>query len=236
MKNTLRTLVLAVLTAAFVLVTTGLFSASRVAFAYKVLNFPFYHYQDANSKMNNFVVSGWTGDFTALKIDTRGAENDTDENTYIRLRYIPGMGKQAAYGKNVPDMAFQKGYAGLAIQSNPENRWGTLRGGYDLSKAKKLFFFARGKNGGEQIEVGMREKNRNVMNRSLGLIELKKEWKLYEIDLTNLGFNETAGGLYVIVHARDNVYSAEVDIDEIYYTREVQPNYTVESIFAKDKI
>lgn len=236
MKNTRKYLVFAAVLAVLALVANGLYAVPQVAYAYKVLNFPFYLYHNADSKINNFVLSGWGGDFTALKINSRFTEGKTDENTCIQVRYIPSMGKQPAYGKVAPDMMFRNGYASLAIQSNPENRWGSLRGGYDLSSAKKLVFSARGKNGGEKIEVGMRAKNRNVMTHTLGMIELKKDWRVYEISLNNSAFDEIAGGLFVMVHSKDRIYSVEVYLDEIRFIRDEQPNFTMDENAANGKI
>lgn len=232
----MKTMMMVVFAMAF-LVTAPAFGAKKVVFAYPVMRYPFYLYQDAGCKLNNFVISGWTGDYRSLKIDSAAVEDITADNTCIRIRYMPGMTKQASYGKQAPDMALQEGYAGFAIQSNPENRWGTLRGGYDLTKAKKLFLFARGKNGGEKIEVGMRKKNANVMTASAGIIELTKEWKVYEINLNNISFNDSAGGLYVLLHSKDKVFSTEVYLDEIYYTQDKEPSVSIMTERAvKDKI
>lgn len=201
----------------------------QVAYAYPVLRYPFYLYKDAGNKINNFVMAGWTGDFRSLKIDTSSVEDRTVDNTCIRVRFIPVMQRQAAYGKIAPDMTVGHGYAGFAIQSNPENYWGSLRGGYDLTKAKKLFLFARGKNGGEKIEIGMRKKNSDEMTATAGMIELTKQWKVYEINLNNLSFTDSAGGLFVLLHSRDKVMSTEVYLDEIYFTQDKMPSVTMEN-------
>jgi hypothetical protein len=198
--------------AALVMCSLQLYGESKVAYAYKVSRFPFYVYQDATSKINNYVVTGWTGDYRSLKIDSTWKESEADENTSIRISYIPKMDSKA-------------GFAGLSFQANPENYWGSLRGGYDLTKAKRLFLFARGERGGEKIEIGIRRHNKNEMSRSAGRINLTKDWKLYELDLTGLTFEDTAGGFYVILHSA--VYSEVVYMDEIYYSQDTQPAFSV---------
>lgn len=197
--------------AAVLMFSLQLYGEPKVAYAYKVSRFPFYIYQDATSKINNYVLTGWTGDYRSLKIDSRWKENETDENTSIRLSFIPRM--------DIKDSI-----AGISFQANPDNYWGSLRGGYDLTKAKRLFLFARGERGGEQIEIGMRKHSRNEMSRNSGLINLTRDWKLYELDLTGLSFEDTAGGLYVILHS--HVYSVTVYLDEIYYSQDTQPAFT----------
>ena len=235
MKKMLAVLVLVALNAALAYSSTS----REVAYAYPVLRFPFYAYQDAGSRLNNFVLSGWTGDYRFLKIDTASLEDITADNTCIRVRYAPVMNARPGYGKQAPDIATRDGYAGFAIQSNPENRWGSLRGGYDLSKAKKVFFFARGKNGGEKIEVGMRKRNENDMTASAGIIELTREWKVYEVSLDGLTFNDCAGGLYILLHGKDRIHSSEIYLDEIYFTQDREPSLTIRSGKSgegKDKI
>lgn len=189
-----------------------LYGEPRVAYAYKVSRFPFYVYQDATSKINNFVLTGWTGDYRQLKVDSRYKESETEDNTCIRLSYIPRM-----------DSTF--GYTGISFQANPENYWGSLRGGYDLTKAKRLFLFARGERGGEKVEFGMRKRNVNEMSKSIGVVSLTKDWKLYEIDLNGLTFNDLAGGFFVIL--RSKVYSETVYLDEIYYSKDTEPAFTI---------
>lgn len=198
--------------ASLVMFSMQLYGEPKVAYAYKVSRFPFYVYQDATSKINNYVLTGWTGDYRQMKIDSRYKENDREENTCIRISYVPRV-----------DSKF--GYTGLSFQANPENFWGSLRGGYDLTGSKRLFFFARGDRGGEQIEFGMRRHQVNEMTKSSGKITLTKDWKLYEIDLSGLGFKDMAGGFFVILKSK--VYSETVYLDEIYYSKDTEPAFTI---------
>lgn len=213
MRKTMTVKVVAAAVLMTLLAAWKTYGDDRVAYAYKVSVFPFYVYQDATSRINNFVVTGWAGDFRRLKIDSRWKESESEDNTCIRLTYIPSYDDRA-------------GYAAVAFQQNPENHWGSLRGGYDLSRAKKLFLFARGERGGEQVELGLRKKGRNEISRTAGMIELTKDWKLYEIDMAGMTFEEVAGGLYVILHAKNKIYSSTVYLDEIYYSAETKPAFT----------
>lgn len=198
--------------ASVVMFSLQLYGEPKVAYAYKVSRFPFYVYQDATSKINNYVLTGWTGDYRQLKVDSRYKESDTEENTCVKLSYVPRM--DSKYG-----------FTGISFQANPENFWGSLRGGYDLTKAKRLFLFARGERGGEKVEFGMRKLHMNEMTQSVGVISLTKDWKLYEIDLSGLTFNDMAGGFYVIL--RSKVYSETVYLDEIYYSKDTEPAFTI---------
>lgn len=83
-----------------------------------------------------YVPSGVMGSTEAVVIDSACKEQPKFGKTCMKCQY-----REAA------------NWAGLVWQ-NPANDWGDLPGGCDLSKAKKLSFWARGKSGGEQIKFG----------------------------------------------------------------------------------
>ena len=70
------------------------------------------------------------------------------------------------------------GWAGVAWQ-NPANNWGEFDGGYNLTKAKKLSFWARGDKGGEIVEFklgGTAANYPDSENLTTGALTLKNEW------------------------------------------------------------
>ncbi len=81
-----------------------------------------------------------------------------------------------------------------------------VAGGYDLTGAKKLTFWARGKEGGEKIDFGVGilgsdKPYPDTVKAKLEGVKLKKDWKRYTIklkgkDLTRVksGFFWTLGG------------------------------------------
>ena len=99
---------------------------------------PFYVYADRSSMNNHFIPSGWLGDYGDLKYDGASKEDPYLGDTCIKIVY---SGK-ASNGAR---------WAGIYWQY-PANNWGTVDKGYDLSKATKLTFWARGAKGGERIE------------------------------------------------------------------------------------
>ena len=73
-------------------------------------------------------------------------------------------------------------------RSHPANGWGKQPGGYDLTGAKKLTFWARGKEGGERIDfglglIGSDKPYPDTAKAELKGVKLKKEWRRYTIDL-----------------------------------------------------
>ena len=73
------------------------------------------------------------GDTKAIKLDPAWAERPQSGKTCLRCEF-----------------AADHGWGGVVWQS-PANDWGDRGGGYDLTGAKKLTFWARGEAGGEVV-------------------------------------------------------------------------------------
>lgn len=114
--------------------------------------------------------SGWMGNTEKIEMDL-----ESDVN--------PKSGK---YSLEVTYRGFD-GWAGVAWQ-HPLKDWGQLPGGFNLTGAKKLTFWARGKNGGERISFGIGiladdvPYNDTVM-KELSELKLSDDWKKYTINL-----------------------------------------------------
>ena len=77
------------------------------------------------------------------------------------------------------------GWGGVVWQ-DPLGDWGDLPGGYDLTGATKLTFWARGAKGGEKVKFGfgvLRDKKYNDSSGSESLVTLTADWKQFAIDL-----------------------------------------------------
>jgi hypothetical protein len=164
-------------------------SVAEAAGTFKV--FPIY--TDAKSADNHFSPSGWMGDFGDLKVNDRWSENPHSGTTCIQWKYN-------AKGAN------GAGWTGVYWQ-NPSNNWGSKKGGYELTGAKKLVFWARGEKGGEIIaEVGVggiTGKYADTDKVSQGPIELTKEWKKYEINISEADLTYISGGFFWVAKGED---------------------------------
>lgn len=114
--------------------------------------------------------SGWMGGTDALSLDPASTVQPRSGPTCLEVRYdAPGM------------------WVGVAWQ-HPANDWGDLPGGYDLTGARRLTFWARGAEGGEKLDFGVgllgrdRKHGDSVRAERKG-VKLKREWKQYSIDL-----------------------------------------------------
>ncbi|MDD5561395.1 MAG: hypothetical protein PHT50_04610 [Candidatus Omnitrophica bacterium] len=142
----------------------------------KVKNFPFYVYRDADSGENNFFPTGNMGDIGGAEINIFCKEYPYAGSSCVKIVY-----------KEKSEQAY--GWAGLYWQY-PPNNWGNIPNAYDLTGARRLTFWARGKYGGEVINKfqvgGIAGKYRDSGVASIGPVILSKQWKKYTINLNRI--------------------------------------------------
>ncbi len=189
---------------AFIAALVLFVSAAGVSYAeFKKFNV----YADRSSRDNHYIPSGWMGDYGDIKIDTGWKENPHGGTTCIKITYT-GEQKQGA------------GWCGIYWQ-NPANNWGMKSGGFDLTGAKKLVFWARGGKGGEVLaEVktgGITGEYADTDTASIGPLTLTPEWKEYVIDLTGKDLTYISGGFCWAASAADNPDGFTIYFDDIYY-------------------
>ncbi len=164
-------------------------------------------YTDRSVRDNHFIPSGWMGDYGDIKIDAGCKDNPHSGTTSIKIAYSAEQ-KQGA------------GWCGIFWQ-NPANNWGTKQGGFDLTGAKKLTFWARGERGGEvlaEVKVGgITGEYSDSDSASIGPITLTRDWKEYTIDLAGKNLSYISGGFCWSASAADNPNGFTIYLDEIYY-------------------
>lgn len=164
-------------------------------------------YKDKYDMKNHYISSGWMGDYGDIAIDEGWSGNPHSGKTCIKLSYS-AKGSQGA------------GWMGVYWQ-NPANNWGSMSGGYDLSKYSKLTFWARGEKGGEilsEVKVGgITGAYPDSDSTAIGPITLTDEWKEYEIDLKGMDLSSISGGFEISATARDNPEGFAVYLDDIKY-------------------
>lgn len=170
-------------------------------------NMPFYVYSDRSSINNHFIPSGWMGDYGDIKYEGSSKEDPYLGDTCVKIIYN-GKGAQGAR------------WAGIFWQ-NPANNWGNVDGGYDLSKATKLTFWARGEKGGERIEEfkvgGIMGEYSDSDSATIGPVILNKEWTQYTIDLKGKDMSYIIGGFVWAANVDNNPEGAAFYLDEIKY-------------------
>jgi len=168
---------------------------------------PFYVYSDRSSVRNHYIPSGWMGDTSDIKYEGSSKEDPYLGDSCIKIIYNAKKAQGA-------------GWAGIFWQ-NPANNWGTTDGGYDLSKATKLTFWAKGAKGDERIEEfkvgGIMGEFSDSDSSVIGPVKLNKEWTQYTIDLKGKDMSYIIGGFCWAANVDNNPEGATFYLDEIKY-------------------
>ncbi len=189
------------------LVILGLFLATgSVACAQAKPFEQFYIYKDKGS-INHFVASGFMPDGRCVAINDAWVDNCGGSRSCIQNQFDRDC------------TATSTGWAGI-FWLQPANNWGDAKGGYNLTGAKKLVFWARGEKGGEVVTfkmggVGMGHQYPDSDSASSGPIPLTKDWKEYSIDLTGKDLSHIIGGFAWVGTAKENQSNI------IFYLREI---------------
>jgi len=164
-------------------------------------------YLDKNAKDNHFIPSGWLGDYGDIKYENASKEDPYLGDSCIKIAYS-GKASQGAR------------WAGIYWQ-NPANNWGSIDAGYDLSKATKLTFWARGEKGGERINEfkigGLMGEYSDSDAAGIGPVILNKDWTQYSIDLKGKDMSYIIGGFCWATNIDENPEGATFYLDEIKY-------------------
>jgi outer membrane protein OmpA-like peptidoglycan-associated protein len=168
----------------------------------------FYVFSNSPKEKNFYTPTGYMGDVSDINISAD--YNVLAPNGYpsLKLRYIP-RGEQKWIG---------------VYFRNPSDNWGQVKGGYDLTGAKKLVFYARGEKGGEMISSvgcgGIKGTYPDSDIFQIGPIRLSKEWKKFTLDLSGKDLSYIAGGFFFIIETKDNPLGCIIYFGDIYYEGE----------------
>ena len=178
-------------------------SFSSIIYAFEGFNV----YTDRWAPDNHFSASGWMGDFGDLRINDSWTIDPYNGKTCIKATYSADVSQGA-------------GWVGLYWQ-NPANNWGSRDGGFDLTGAKYLTFWAKGEQGGEVITEfklgGITGEYGDSDIVSVGPIVLTDGWKQYSIDLTGADLSYISGGFCWSASKMDNPQGATFYLDDIRY-------------------
>ncbi len=124
----------------------------------------------AESGDDAYVPAGYMGNAAAIKMDTGWETNPHSGKTCIKASYTAS-----------------DNWGGVVWQS-PANDWGDLPGGWDLSGARQLSFWARGDKGGEIVNfsfglIAKDKKYPDSASNQLEKVRLTNEWNHYTIYL-----------------------------------------------------
>jgi hypothetical protein len=180
-------------------------------------------YRDEDISGNHYVPSGWMGDTGDIRLNECWREDTHAGSTAVRVEYT-AQGTGPSYGCDGPPPC---GWASVYWQE-PANNWGDQPGGYDLSGARGLTFWARGEDGGEWIsfKVGGIGCGSSAYPDSLcpvqalvpAPVSLTTTWQVYTIPLSaDLDLSSVVGGFLWAASSEDNPSGATFYLDDIQY-------------------
>ena len=172
-------------------------------------------YSEWLKERNGFVPSGFMGDIGSLSL-------------YECDRTDPHGGELAIRASFSPTGTL--GWGGIYWQ-HPEDNWGTLPGGKDLTGATRLTFWARGAEGNEVIEFfvgGLGEPTDPYSDtvrpsRGSGPIVLANTWQQFEIDLANADLERVIGGFAWVASRCHNDGPITFYLDDIAFDDTIDP-------------
>jgi hypothetical protein len=156
----------------------------------------------SNVEFMPFSPSGWMGSFELISVDNCWAQNPHSGQTCMRC-----------------EVAENGSWAGVAWL-DPKNDWGYKPGGYDLSDAKKLTFWARGEEGGEKVrfKVAVIQDEKmpypDTAREREEKVKLKDRWKEYRIWLRGDKSRVKSGFIWIVP---DNGEKVTFYLDDVRY-------------------
>lgn len=169
---------------------------------------PFYVYSDKGARNNHFIPSGFMPDGKCVSFNDRWQEKCQNGKTCIKVVYDIECSKE------------NQEWAGV-YWLNPANNWGRRKGGYNLTGAKRLTFWAKGEIGGEQIQeftIGGVEGDYPDSDKIvIGPVILSDQWKEYSIDLQGKDLSYISGGFAWTTEVAVNPEDCVFFLDEIKF-------------------
>jgi hypothetical protein len=166
-------------------------------------------YTEKTARDNHFFPSGWMGDFGDIKLDAGCKDGPHSGANCIKITYSAEQSQGA-------------GWAGMYWQ-NPPNNWGNEQGGFDLTGASRLVFWAKGAKGGEKIAEfktgGITGEFADSDTATIENIVLTKDWNQYSIDLSGRNLSHISGGFCWAASAADNPDGFTIYLDDIYFEK-----------------
>ena len=169
---------------------------------------PFYIFSDKDSRQNHYVPSGFMPNGKCLALEEGWSKDCQSGESCIRIQYDLECSRR------------DERWAGI-YWLNPANNWGTRKGGFNLTGAQKLTFWAKGERGGEQIQEftvgGIAGNYPDSDIAVLGVVRLVPEWRQYTIDLRGKDLSYISGGFAWTTSENVNDDSCVFYLDEIRF-------------------
>jgi len=147
---------------------------------------PLIIYDEPGRPTPPYIPSGWMGNTQAIRMDESCKTTPHSGQACLRFDYTtPGE------------------WGGVVWQS-PADDWGDRPGGWDLTGAKRLVFWARGEKGGEVVTfqfglLGRDKRYFDTAGAKLENLSLTTEWREYSMDLSGKDLSRLKTGFAWLV-------------------------------------
>jgi len=172
--------------------------ASIAAVAAPKAKLPLVLYKDAGATDLPYAASGYMGNTKALNVDDACRVKPHSGSTCMQVTFSA------------------RDWAGVVWQS-PADDWGDKAGGYNLTGAHKLTFWARGKRGREHVEFkfGLLGSKAHFRDSGSGDLQatLTSGWKQYTINLAGKNLKDIKTGFVFVVSGSPQTFY----LDDIRY-------------------
>ncbi len=166
-------------------------------------------YQDKTSP-NRYVPSGYMPTGECIKMEDSWVQDCHEGKSCVKVTYDTVCSSKS------------RQWAGV-YWLHPADNWGDVKGGYNLTGAKKLVFWAKGEKGSEQIAefriggVGATRAYPDSDSASIGPVILSQQWRQYSIDLRGKDLSYISGGFSWIANVENNPNSCTFFLDDIHF-------------------
>lgn len=168
----------------------------------------FYVYEDAGSRLNHGIPSGWMGSYKSLKFNQGWAVNPKSGKTCIQIVYDVNKDSDTLW-------------TGIYWQ-HPAQNWGNKKQALDLAGFKKLTFWARGYGYIGKFGVGGitgQTEEGDSAEAFIESIDLTLDWKRYEIDLNGYDLSHIIGPFLFATSADYNDKDVMLYLDDIKFEK-----------------
>ncbi len=169
---------------------------------------PFYVFTSKGSRKNHYIPSGFMPNGECTDFSDTWQENCKTAKTCMKVDYDVECSRK------------DQKWAGI-YWLNPANNWGTRKGGYDLTGATRLTFWARGEKGGEQVQEftvgGVSGDYPDSDTAVIGPVILGTQWRQYTIDLRGKDLSYISGGFAWTTSEDVNPEDCTFYLDEIRF-------------------
>ncbi len=158
---------------------------------------PLVIYKNGNDD-SGYIPSGWMGDTGNIHYNGHcSTAHPPHGSDCIRIKY-----------------ASDSGWGGIVWQ-NPANNWGDAPGGFDLTGAKTLSFWAKSKHAGQIVTfgygvIGTAKKYRDT-SKVMRKITLTKKWKKYSFKLKGRDMTRIVTGFFFSAGAAGKPFTIYLD-------------------------